>query len=136
MSGGLFQKKNNQYSTELTPREKELLWLILEGHGYKKCAEIMVVSETTIKTHINNIFQKEQVNDRGELIAKKYKELLYLPPEKRVLNSCCALCERSKIIFQNIYEQEFDYRRSGYWYAHQHKDVAEMMLKRFKNSPA
>ncbi|MBX2860226.1 MAG: response regulator transcription factor, partial [Vampirovibrio sp.] len=58
----------------LTSREKEVLSLLTEGITYKGIADKLVISETTVKTHVNNIFQKLQVNDRTQavLYALKY----------------------------------------------------------------
>ena len=58
----------------LTGREKEVLTLLTEGITYKGVADRLVISETTVKTHVNNIFQKLQVNDRTQavLYALKY----------------------------------------------------------------
>jgi two-component system response regulator DegU len=58
----------------LTSREKEVLKLLTEGITYKGVADKLVISETTVKTHVNNIFQKLQVNDRTQavLYALKY----------------------------------------------------------------
>ncbi|MDX2084300.1 MAG: response regulator transcription factor [Candidatus Melainabacteria bacterium] len=58
----------------LTSREKEVLKLLTEGITYKGVADRLVISETTVKTHVNNIFQKLQVNDRTQavLYALKY----------------------------------------------------------------
>lgn len=58
----------------LTTREKEVLTLLTEGVTYKGVADRLVISETTVKTHVNNIFQKLQVNDRTQavLYALKY----------------------------------------------------------------
>ncbi|MGE0200787.1 MAG: response regulator [Candidatus Melainabacteria bacterium] len=58
----------------LTNREKEVLVLLTEGVTYKGVADKLVISETTVKTHVNNIFQKLQVNDRTQavLYALKY----------------------------------------------------------------
>lgn len=58
----------------LTSREKEVLALLTEGITYKGVADKLVISETTVKTHVNNIFQKLQVNDRTQavLYALKY----------------------------------------------------------------
>lgn len=52
----------------LTGREKEVLRLLTEGITYKGVADRLVISETTVKTHVNNIFQKLQVNDRTQAV--------------------------------------------------------------------
>lgn len=52
----------------LTNREKEVLALLTQGITYKGVADKLVISETTVKTHVNNIFQKLQVNDRTQAV--------------------------------------------------------------------
>jgi DNA-binding NarL/FixJ family response regulator len=51
---------------ELTPRELEVLKLIAEGLCNKEIAQELVISEKTVKNHINNIFSKLHVNDRSQ----------------------------------------------------------------------
>ena len=48
----------------LTQREEEVLDLLTQGLTYKMVAKTLFISDTTVKTHVNNIFQKLQVNDR------------------------------------------------------------------------
>ena len=52
----------------LTQREKEVLELLTQGITYKGVANKLFISETTVKTHVNNIFQKLQVNDRTQAV--------------------------------------------------------------------
>ena len=52
----------------LTAREEEVLDLLTQGITYKGAAEKLFISETTVKTHVNNIFQKLQVNDRTQAV--------------------------------------------------------------------
>jgi DNA-binding NarL/FixJ family response regulator len=43
---------------EVSSRELELLTLLNKGHSFKKCADLMGVSETTTKTHAARAYQK------------------------------------------------------------------------------
>ena len=54
--------------TYLTAREEEVLDLLTQGNNYKTIAKQLFISETTVKTHVNNIFQKLQVNDRTQAV--------------------------------------------------------------------
>lgn len=54
--------------SSLTSRENEVLELLTEGINYKSIAGKLIISETTVKTHVNNIFQKLQVNDRTNAV--------------------------------------------------------------------
>ncbi len=67
-------KEESNYSdaenllTYLTAREEEVLDLLTQGNNYKGIAGKLFISETTVKTHVNNIFQKLQVNDRTQAV--------------------------------------------------------------------
>ncbi|MBQ3818980.1 response regulator transcription factor, partial [bacterium] len=56
------------YLMYLTAREEEVLDLLTQGNNYKAIANKLFISETTVKTHVNNIFQKLQVNDRTQAV--------------------------------------------------------------------
>lgn len=51
----------------LTPREREVLRLVALGLRNGEIAAQLSVSQVTIKTHINNVFQKLGLRDRVEL---------------------------------------------------------------------
>lgn len=57
----------------LTNREEEVLELLTEGENYKSVASKLFISETTVKTHVNSIFQKLQVNDRTQAVLYALK---------------------------------------------------------------
>ena len=52
----------------LTPREAEVLGLIGAGFTNREIAERLVVSEATVKTHINHVFAKIDARDRAAAI--------------------------------------------------------------------
>lgn len=54
---------------KLTPREKEFIELIYSGKSNKEIAEILFLSESTVKTHIYNIFRKMDVKNRVGVIC-------------------------------------------------------------------
>jgi DNA-binding NarL/FixJ family response regulator len=51
---------------ELTPREREVLLLVIEGHANKQIARRMGISEKTVKGHLTNLFQRIGVADRTQ----------------------------------------------------------------------
>lgn len=51
---------------DLTPREIEVLKLIADGLSNKEIADSLILSEKTVKNHINNIFSKLHVYDRSQ----------------------------------------------------------------------
>ena len=53
----------------LTKRERELVELIYQGKSNKDIAEELFLSESTVKTHIYNIFRKMNVKNRIEVIC-------------------------------------------------------------------
>ena len=54
---------------KFTPREKELMELIYSGLSNKEIAETLFLSESTVKTHIYNIFRKLEVKNRVGVIC-------------------------------------------------------------------
>ncbi len=57
----------------LTVREEEVLQLILTGKSNREIAELLFISENTVKTHARNIFSKYDVGSRAELISTLLK---------------------------------------------------------------
>jgi DNA-binding NarL/FixJ family response regulator len=55
---------------QLTAREKEILYSLVDGLSYKKIADKYCVSISTIRTHICNIYQKLHVNSKSQAVAK------------------------------------------------------------------
>ena len=53
----------------LTNREQDVLQLILSGKSNKDIAAALFISESTVKTHLRNIYSKYDVNSRAELIS-------------------------------------------------------------------
>ena len=54
----------------LTPRELEVLRLVVAGWDNPAIASELVVAPRTVKKHINHIFSKLTVSHRGEAIAR------------------------------------------------------------------
>ena len=62
----------------LSKREYEVLCQLAKGHSNKEIASLLFVSESTIKTHVSNVYVKLDVKRRTQAIQKA-KELQILP---------------------------------------------------------
>ena len=58
---------------ELTPREVEVLKLIAAGLSNSEIADKLVLSNATVKTHINRIFYKTGARDRAQAVRYAYQ---------------------------------------------------------------
>jgi LuxR family maltose regulon positive regulatory protein len=61
-------------SASISPREQEVLRLLCEGHSNREIAVKLSVSESTVKTHVGNIYYKLNVNSRIHAVTRA-KEL-------------------------------------------------------------
>jgi DNA-binding NarL/FixJ family response regulator len=63
----------SEFPDELTPREIEVLELIAAGLSNKEIADKLVLSNATVKTHINRIFYKTGARDRAQAVRYAYQ---------------------------------------------------------------
>lgn len=77
-SGEALRDDRLVFSGLLTKRELDVLRLLAEGGTNKTIADALVLSETTVKFHVNSILRKLHVANRAEAVAR-YLSLLGLP---------------------------------------------------------
>lgn len=54
----------------ISERESEVLSLLAAGHSNQEIADRLFVSTNTVKTHLNNLYQKLEVSRRGQAVEK------------------------------------------------------------------
>jgi DNA-binding NarL/FixJ family response regulator len=65
-----------QYSKELTPRQRDVLQLLAEGRPMKEIAGILEVSEKTIMFHKYHIMQRFNLKNNAEIVLFAVKQHL------------------------------------------------------------
>jgi DNA-binding NarL/FixJ family response regulator len=79
--GAVAQQSAPPELDELTPRELEVFRLIARGMSNHEIAEELVVSETTVKTHVARVLMKLEVRDRVQAVVLAYESGLVSPGE-------------------------------------------------------
>ena len=78
-----------EHDLSLSPRQLEIVRLISQGMSNKQIAWQLRISFGTVRTHVERLFHKCDVNDRLELLAQVYVRLHKhwqnheLPPSQR-----------------------------------------------------
>jgi DNA-binding CsgD family transcriptional regulator len=66
-------------SYRLTPQEKRVLGLLLQGHHKKTAADAMGVSINTVSFHLKNAYCKLGVHSKTEAVVKGLLEGILVP---------------------------------------------------------
>lgn len=77
---------NHVVNHQITPREKEIIYFILQGETNRVIADKLFISVSTVKKHINNIFRKSGITSRWELLklysqGKNQQDSVKIHPE-------------------------------------------------------
>jgi len=65
--------KNQQQEIALTKREIEVLEQLSKGLNYQQIADNLILSSSTVRKHIENIYKKLQVHNKMEAVQKGMK---------------------------------------------------------------
>ncbi len=65
-----FQRFNSEITNNLSPREIEILEMLIQGKTSKEIAEILFISKTTVDTHRRNLLEKTNCRSTSELLLK------------------------------------------------------------------
>ena len=66
---GRHKARRNSASGHLTPRERSVLELIVEGRRNLEIAAALEISERTVKFHVTGLFAKLGVSSRTQLVS-------------------------------------------------------------------
>ncbi|OUC12445.1 MAG: DNA-binding response regulator [Alkalinema sp. CACIAM 70d] len=68
----------------LTPAEEKVFWQVIQGYTNKQIGEHLFVSPRTVQTHLSNILNKLQLENRSQLVRYAF-EHGYKPPVERAV---------------------------------------------------
>lgn len=66
--------KENAPQLSLSPREQEVVRLVMSGLSTRGIAKVLDISPWTVITHLRRVFSKLNVNSRAEMVACVFRE--------------------------------------------------------------
>jgi DNA-binding NarL/FixJ family response regulator len=69
--------RNEHGDVNLSPREKDVLRLLVEGKSTKQMAVILYIQPSTVKQALSSLYQKLGVNNRTEAVSIALREKIY-----------------------------------------------------------
>jgi two-component system, NarL family, nitrate/nitrite response regulator NarL len=70
------RRRNEPDVPALSPREREVLKLIAGGSSIPAMAKELFLAPSTVKTHVQRLYEKLGVNDRGAAVAEAMRRKL------------------------------------------------------------
>ncbi len=61
----------------LSPREREIVELVMRGASTRQISTSLYISEHTVQKHLSNVFEKVGVRSRRELVKRLFLDNLY-----------------------------------------------------------
>ena len=68
-------------SVDLTSRETQIIELVIQGARNKDICDLLCISENTVKTHLQNIYSKLDVNSKAKLVTFAFQNQIGIPPD-------------------------------------------------------
>jgi DNA-binding NarL/FixJ family response regulator len=73
VAGYFTSQKEDKKKANLTNRQKEIVEHMVEGKTYREVADLCYISMNTVRSHIKNIYEVLQVNNKVGLMTKYHK---------------------------------------------------------------
>ena len=70
LAGEIRRNRDASAAPALSPREREVLVLIAEGRSIPAMATKLFLAPSTVKTHVQRLYEKLGVSDRGAVVAE------------------------------------------------------------------